>query len=196
MVRTTDTDIMRRELSMEYNNAFGEVIRRKRMRAGMTQEQLGTCLGVNKSTISRYEKGSIDIPAAVLPISCEACDFKMTEYVEAVNDIMTEQHLSQICAIRQMGSSETDHRRDGDTEHYTDEERQLAKVSCDYICWLKNEGVGSDTLDNFIDIFIEGISRNAGEQGCGKRLELYIERISAMKDQVESNEDLHDSDTP
>lgn len=201
MSRTTDTDAMRRELSMEYNTAFGEVIQRKRKRAGMTQEQLGNCLGVNKSTISRYENGSIDIPAAALPMSCEACDFKMTEYVDAANDIVTEQRLKQICAVRQMETDETDRRQDEsvpgeatpdeNAEHYTDEEQQLAKVSCDYICRLKNENAGSDTLNDFIDIFIETVTRNTGENERYKHLALYIERFMSMKDQVRINEDQH-----
>lgn len=202
MSRTTDTDALRHELSMEYNTAFGEVIQRKRKRIGMTQEQLGNFLGVNKSTISRYENGSIDIPAAALPMSCEVCDFKMTEYVDVANDIVTERRLKQICAARQMEIDEADRRLDEsvpgeampdeNAEHYTDEEQQLAKVSCDYICRLKNENAGSDTLDDFIDIFIETVTRNTGENARYKRLALYIKQYMAMKDQVKINEDQFD----
>jgi transcriptional regulator with XRE-family HTH domain len=44
----------------------GALIRAERMRAGLKQEELATALGIDRTTLSRYEAGSRSIPIGVL----------------------------------------------------------------------------------------------------------------------------------
>ncbi|NTW97200.1 MAG: helix-turn-helix transcriptional regulator [Oscillochloris sp.] len=44
----------------------GASIRAKRMHAGLKQEELASALGIDRTTISRYEAGSRSIPIGVL----------------------------------------------------------------------------------------------------------------------------------
>ena len=62
--------------------SIGKVIRTKRKRAGMSQTELAVDLGVTKSTICKYENGSIDMPASVLPAISDSCNFKLSDYID------------------------------------------------------------------------------------------------------------------
>lgn len=66
-----------------YKKATGDVIRKHRRKHNISQEQLAYSIGVNKSTISRYENGSMDIPASILPIISRECNFSPSEYALA-----------------------------------------------------------------------------------------------------------------
>ena len=52
---------------MKENNTIGARIREQRKKAGLTQEQLGAKLLMNKQTISEYENNHIDLKWSVLP---------------------------------------------------------------------------------------------------------------------------------
>ena len=185
----TDTNSMKEELSREYNIAFGKVIQRKRKKAGITQAQLGENLGVTKSTVSRYEAGSIDIPASMLPMSCEVCDFKMEEYINAANDILTEQRLKQICMCKiaakenlkkENPKEQTLNEKD---EHYTNNEHMLAKIYLDYICWLKYNHIEEGVLKEFINFTIEFFCSTTTKTEEYRRLKSYIEKLMALQEQ-------------
>ena len=79
----------------------GERIRKARLRAGVTQEQLAALLGVDRATISKYESGIIDPPTSQMnriadllsmdsaAADCEASDLErlielLFEFVERV----------------------------------------------------------------------------------------------------------------
>ena len=51
---------------MKENNTIGARIREQRKKAGLTQEQLGAKLLMNKQTISEYENDHIDIKCSVI----------------------------------------------------------------------------------------------------------------------------------
>ena len=70
----------------KYNSALGVVIKRKREAAGMSQTRLAEYLGVGKSTISRYEYGTVDIPAYVLPMIADILGFRMEEYLDSLKN--------------------------------------------------------------------------------------------------------------
>ena len=46
-------------------------LRELRERRGLTQSQLGLILGVEKSTVSKYEKGSLDLSSNAISSLCE-----------------------------------------------------------------------------------------------------------------------------
>lgn len=73
-----------------YKKATGAVIRKHRKKHNISQEQLAYSIGVNKSTISRYENGSMDIPASVLPIISKECSFSPSEYALAWMKVKSE----------------------------------------------------------------------------------------------------------
>ncbi len=57
---------------------LGEGIQKARKRKNVSQEELGNQLGIDKSTISRYEDGSIEIPASILPITADILKTDLT----------------------------------------------------------------------------------------------------------------------
>jgi len=65
---------MVRENFLEF---IGRVIKIKRKRKNMSQEELGEYLGVSESTISRYEAGKQDLSASTLPLVSYYCDFPL-----------------------------------------------------------------------------------------------------------------------
>lgn len=67
----------------QYKIATGNVIKKHRKKHNISQDQLAYFIGVNKSTISRYENGSMDIPASNLPLICKECSFSPSEYAIA-----------------------------------------------------------------------------------------------------------------
>lgn len=69
------------ELKQDFLKSTGNVIYKKRRYKNITQEELGKALGVSASTISRYEKGTLDIPVSNLPLISNYCDFKLRDYL-------------------------------------------------------------------------------------------------------------------
>ena len=59
---------------------YGKVIREKRKQASISQEELAEVLGVTKTTISRYENGTIEIPASSLMLISSCCNFSFDEF--------------------------------------------------------------------------------------------------------------------
>ncbi len=57
---------------------LGEGIQKARKKKNVSQEELGNQLGIDKSTISRYEDGSIEIPASILPITADILKTDLT----------------------------------------------------------------------------------------------------------------------
>lgn len=61
----------------------GDIIKKNRIKHNISQEILANSLGVTKSSISRYESGSMEIPVSLLPIICKECGFSPIEYATA-----------------------------------------------------------------------------------------------------------------
>ena len=74
------------EKRKKYLAIFGEVIKKKRTCKSLEQRELGEAIGVSDTTISRYENGKVEIPASVLPLICEACDFKMRDFSSKIDE--------------------------------------------------------------------------------------------------------------
>lgn len=69
------------KIKQEFLVSIGSVIKKKRERKNMSQEELGEYLEVSKSTVSRMENGKLDMPATTLPLISSYCDFPITDYV-------------------------------------------------------------------------------------------------------------------
>lgn len=61
------------------SNRFGQNLRRIRRMRGMTQEGLGKLMGIQKSAVSKYEKGRVKPDIARLMLLCRLLDVSPTE---------------------------------------------------------------------------------------------------------------------
>ena len=61
------------------SNHFGQNLRRARRMRGMTQEALGYRLGIQKSAVSKYEKGRVKPDIARLMLICRILDVSPQE---------------------------------------------------------------------------------------------------------------------
>ncbi len=68
---------MRRDYLVE----VGKVIRENRNKKNISQEKLALYLEVDRSTISKYESGSTDMPVSNLPLISYYCNFSMSEFI-------------------------------------------------------------------------------------------------------------------
>ena len=58
-------------------NTTGQMIKNMRLRAGLTQQQLGELVGLSDMTISRYEKGKVTPKLNTVLKLSEACGFEI-----------------------------------------------------------------------------------------------------------------------
>lgn len=72
---------------------IGDQIKMYRLQTGLTQSELGTALGVQKSAIQKYESGTIDIKLSTLTKLCEI--FKIT-VAELLGEVIPTSHLTNI----------------------------------------------------------------------------------------------------
>ena len=79
-----------------YREQYGNVIRKKRKRRNMTQKELAEEIGVTDATISRYEKGELEMPASLLPLVSEVCSFRFSDYMENFDLILLSKRLDEI----------------------------------------------------------------------------------------------------
>lgn len=63
----------------DYDKHIGEWLSEKRIKAGLTQAELGKKLGVTKSAICQYEKGSRAMTAVMFINVCHILDANPSE---------------------------------------------------------------------------------------------------------------------
>ncbi len=61
---------------------IGNKLRRSRKSKRFTQEEMANAIGVTHTTISRYEKGEIDIPVSSLIQIGRKCDYEPKNYLD------------------------------------------------------------------------------------------------------------------
>ena len=71
-----------------YCRQYGNVIKRKRKAKNISQQELAKRLKLSKSTISKYENGTLDMPSSLLPVISEVCGFQFASYMED-HDMLT-----------------------------------------------------------------------------------------------------------
>lgn len=70
------------KLRKEFLKSTGKTIAEKRKKKNISQKELGDALEHSTSTISRYEKGLLDMPISNLPLICEYCGFDLKDYLK------------------------------------------------------------------------------------------------------------------
>ena len=86
----------------QFLEATGKVIAKNRKRKNITQEELGKVLDVSGTTIGRYEKGTIEIPASALPIASDVCEFPLREYLLEWENISVESTIRDALSGKQI----------------------------------------------------------------------------------------------
>jgi len=69
----------------------GEKIRARRIELGMTMEELGKAIGVQKSAINKYEKGYIDLKRSTLAALGKALDISPVYLLDDVEEVDHDQ---------------------------------------------------------------------------------------------------------
>lgn len=65
----------------DMNKELGAWLKQKRTEKGMTLQQVADKLGVNRSTIQRYEKANLQLYASTLIDLCKIYDADLTEFI-------------------------------------------------------------------------------------------------------------------
>ena len=86
----------REEKRRLYREQYGKVIKRKRTGKKITQMELAEKLGVTRTTVGRYEKGEMEMPASLLPLISETCNFRFSDYMEDFDLIRLSKRLDEI----------------------------------------------------------------------------------------------------
>lgn len=79
-----------------YRKQFGSVIKKKRVRKNITQQELAEEIGVTRTTVGRYEKGDLEMPASILPVISELCSFQFSDYMADFDLVLLSKRLDEI----------------------------------------------------------------------------------------------------
>jgi transcriptional regulator with XRE-family HTH domain len=81
----------------------GDLVREARLRAGLTQDELGTRLGKAQSVIARWERGDATPSLETLRSIIRACDLELTFFMSRFDDsnvTIIDEHLRMTPAQR------------------------------------------------------------------------------------------------
>lgn len=78
------------EIRTKFRQEIGGRMRIMRKKAGLSEEEVGMCINVGKSTISRYEKGQLSIPAETLPVIAARCNQSPNRFFQSEESIMED----------------------------------------------------------------------------------------------------------
>lgn len=70
-----------RPYSEDLNREIGQRVRELRLRAGMTQQELGAAIGVSYVQIQKYEDGKNRIAVSTLIVICQALDSGPMDFI-------------------------------------------------------------------------------------------------------------------
>lgn len=76
---TNLTDEQKYNLITSFLKNLGERLKAKRKNRSITQEDLADCLGIDHTTISKYETGDRDMQVSMLPLFSTYCNFPLYE---------------------------------------------------------------------------------------------------------------------
>lgn len=82
-------------LQKKYAERIGEKIYIQRERAGYTQEEIGRFIAKNRTTVSRYEKGTLPMPVSDIPIFADLFNISTSYFFEFDEIIQQECKLVQ-----------------------------------------------------------------------------------------------------
>lgn len=171
-----------------YLKTFGEVIRVKRKRSGISGDELGCALGVSRSTISRYEQGSVEIPASALPEISRVCRFPMADYAVAFDEDLSRRVVDDLQTHESFCSLQPSEQKKVKIAE-RDVEAVLKDIDCrsviagaDSICrYSVNLAIPGSAQDNAVELMVEVLCREARERAFKERMMKYAEFLQKWK---------------
>lgn len=168
----------------ELGKNIGNIIKNRRKTKNMSQSSLGESIGVTHTTISRYERGQIDIPVSALPKISRTCGFKPSEYMKA---FCTDDEVRK--AIRRMAADASD--------YYAERLPGSVSAAEDKIIEVMPEGIkpvvvsvseyllsrDADAAKNAeaLDLIAEILSADGKHEEFVSRMKAYAERLAKYK---------------
>ncbi len=124
-------------LKADFLVSIGNVIKRKRVKKNISQKELGAFLGLDKSIISRYEQGKVDMPVSNLLFISTYCEFPLTDYVYDEKVKMAVVNFELLLKCSQEEQADQEGVLAGLKEKLPAEYREMADNLADY---LQEEG--------------------------------------------------------
>lgn len=172
---------------------LGQIIRRNRRIAKVTQEELAGVLGVTKGSISRYEKGTMELAASALPVISEVCGFTLKEYIKPLDADRAMERLEQMieyrkrtgCSVcedrfyygnqneallREEAVQELSRLDDGETVSFINNVNEV-------VTYMQQNNVDYAVKDDLVDFTIECVSQKVDDKSRENRLGAYLKRL-------------------
>ena len=85
--KTTEAEKAKEERKRGYNKQhYGDLIRKRRVRLGLTQDQLGRSLGVTKNYVTHWEAGRIRPDLNLVPALCRKLEISLGTFFQVPED--------------------------------------------------------------------------------------------------------------
>lgn len=69
-------------IKQEFLSSLGNTIKTRRLEKNISQDELAKAIGVDRTTLVKYENGTRDMTASTLPLISIYCDFPMRKYID------------------------------------------------------------------------------------------------------------------
>jgi len=123
-----------------YHESIGEIIKKKRKQKGLTLQELGKRINVNKGTISRWENNQINnMGIDKAKLLCAVLDLPPAIFIEgkdlsnvAYQEITAEEFKFEVINLLYR------------TKDFTEQEKQILTNNIDYICSTNQQLKGTD----------------------------------------------------
>ncbi len=73
------TNEQKNNIISDFLTKFGNRLKEKRRKKGLSQNDLAYCLDIDRTTLSKYETGNRDMQVSMLPLLSAYCDFPLNE---------------------------------------------------------------------------------------------------------------------
>jgi len=178
---------MRNEFLIE----VGNTIKNNRNKKKISQEKLAIYLEVDRSSISKYENGRMDMPVSNLPLISHYCDFPISDFVRASRVKASVSQLDYLVGVYTGNKGVLDRRMDEDLKNARQElEQSLLKEGneavMNYIIASKEVAdsmeqldFGQEERDYLIGIIL--ISLVKGRREVSGHLKKYVEALTGGK---------------
>lgn len=159
----------------KYRKYIGYVIKTKRKKNHITQVQLAEELNINVSTVSRYERADVEIPASYLEKISKVCNFEPREYFS--HNKTPEKLLCEIAGILGYKVSDIDYKiKESDINIELIDELEHAKWLAEKFVQKPDYAIQYDISTLVVDIIVEyDTNRN------NDHLLVYWERLCKRK---------------
>ena len=79
---------------------IGEKIKRRRKELGMTTEELGRLIGVQRSAVTKYEKNKVDLKSKQIQMIARALDIPPVDLLDDDDQVLRDDETRLLAAYR------------------------------------------------------------------------------------------------